>query len=152
MNKIIIATDHAAFELKEYLKKKLKKDGFLIDDIGVYNTDRMDYPDIISQGAKAIQAEKYKKGLFLCGSGIGASITANRYKKVRAALVYDEATARLSRQHNNANVIVFGLLVSTLITLFVIPCFVAILDDIKGSRKKAPLGVTAAAQAAPYEM
>jgi len=106
--KIILCTDHAGLELKEYIKKRLKKDHFIVEDIGVYDHKRVDYPDIISKGARTIHSGKYKRGIFLCGSGIGASITANRFKRVRAALVYNENTAILSRKHNDANVIVFG--------------------------------------------
>ncbi len=105
---IILVTDHAGYKLKEYLKHKLLRDGFKVIDLGVYNTDAVDYPDIIKKGAKSISIGKYKRGIFLCGSGIGTSMAANRYKGVRAALVCNKSTAVLSRRHNDSNVIVLG--------------------------------------------
>ena len=105
---IVISSDHAGFELKKYLKKKLEEEGFLVNDTGPSTNDRIDYPDTISKGAKAICKDENKSGVFICGSGLGASMVANKYKGIRAALVYDKKTAVLSREHNNANVIVFG--------------------------------------------
>lgn len=108
MDKIIICSDHAGFDLKSYLLNKLVKDKNDITDIGVFNKDSSDYPDIISKGAKAISNGEYTKGIFICGSGIGATIVANRFKNVRAGLIYNKKIAILSRLHNDANVIVFG--------------------------------------------
>lgn len=106
--KLIICSDHAGFELKEYLKKKLNKDKIEFVDFGVMDTTSMDYPDIFSKAAKAISRGKFQKGIFICGSGVGADIVANRYKRVRAVLVYTKEVAKFSRLHNNANVIALG--------------------------------------------
>lgn len=105
---IVLSCDHGGYKLKEYLKEKLEKDQFKVIDLGIHSPESADYPDIIAKGAKAIHSGQYAKGLFICGSGEGATMAANRFKKVRAALVYSKETAKLSREHNNANVIVFG--------------------------------------------
>ncbi len=108
MDKLIICSDHAGFDLKAYLLIKLRRDKIDVIDIGVYNKVSTDYPDIISKGAKVISKGEYNKGIFICGSGIGATIVANRFKNVRAGLVYNKKIALLSRLHNDTNVIVFG--------------------------------------------
>ncbi len=107
---IILASDHGGYKLKEYLKSKLDKENYKIKDFGTFSEKSVDYPDIIYKAAKEV-AKKEKKGyvgVFICGTGIGASIAANKVKNIRAALVYEKALAYLSRTHNNANVIVFG--------------------------------------------
>ncbi len=105
---IVLASDHAGFQLKEYLKNKLINDGYNIKDVGCFSSESVDYPDFISKGAQEVSKDGKRKGVFICGSGIGASIVANKIKKIRAALVYDKKTALMSRLHNDANVIVFG--------------------------------------------
>lgn len=105
---ILLSSDHAGFLLKQYLIKRLQKDKFIIKDLGVFNGQPSDYPDVISGAAKLISEGIYKKGIFICGSGIGASIVANRFKGVRAGLVYNKKIAQLSRLHNDANVMVLG--------------------------------------------
>ncbi len=106
---IIIGSDHAGFELKqkckEYLEGVLKRKVY---DIGVYDKSSSDYPDIGHKLAEQIASKKYKVGILICGTGIGMSIVANRYKGVRAALCHDIYTARYSRLHNDANVLVMG--------------------------------------------
>ncbi len=106
--KLVICSDHAGYKLKEYLKKKLEKKNIDFIDLGVYNEERVDYPGIISKGAKAVNSGEYERGIFICGSGVGASIVANRFKGVRAVLAYNKKSVILSREHNNTNVIVFG--------------------------------------------
>ena len=106
--KIGVACDHAGFEHKEKLKEYLSSKGYKISDFGCFSLDSVDYPDFASALAKAIQNGKVKRGVLVCGSGIGISIAANRYSEVRAALVHDVLGAKLSRQHNDANVIAFG--------------------------------------------
>ncbi len=103
-NILPIACDHGAFEMKEYLIGKLKKNGYQIKDMGTYNTDSLDYPDMIHPLAKAINDDKYKFGLIMCGSGNGAQITANKYANVRAGLCWSVEQAKLTRMHNNANI------------------------------------------------
>jgi len=104
--KVAIGCDHAAFEGKEELRKYLESK-FEVLDQGTYSADRCDYPDYATKVAKAVVTEKIP-GILLCGSGIGVSIVANRYQGVRAALVRTPEEARLSRQHNDANVLCVG--------------------------------------------
>lgn len=106
--KIVLCSDHGGWEIKEYFKQRLTKDQIEFIDFGVLDKSSVDYPDIIAKGAQAIARGEYQKGIFFCGSGVGASIVANRYHNVRAALAYNKAVAQYSRLHNNANVIVFG--------------------------------------------
>ena len=106
--KIGLACDHAGFEYKEKLKELLSSKGNEISDFGCDSLESVDYPDFANALAEAIQNGKVKRGVLVCGSGIGISIAANRYSEVRAALVRDVLGAKLSRQHNDANVIAFG--------------------------------------------
>ena len=105
---IAIAADHAGYELKCALKRRLIEDGFDVDDLGTDNTDSVDYPDFAGVLADAVAKGRSRRGVLLCGSGIGMSIAANRVPGVRAALVHDAETARLARRHNDANVLVLG--------------------------------------------
>ena len=105
---IAVASDHGGFDLKETLKKDLSNQGFIIQDLGCYDTNSVDYPDYANKMAAALLLENVKRGILICGSGIGISIAANRHKHVRAALIHDGLTARLSRQHNDANVLILG--------------------------------------------
>ena len=105
---IVIASDHAGFELKEILKSELEAIGMPIEDLGVYDTGAVDYPDIADALAAVVSENAGRRGLLLCGTGIGASIAANRHRRVRAALCHNAETARMARQHNDANVLVLG--------------------------------------------
>jgi ribose 5-phosphate isomerase B len=105
---ILIASDHAGFSLKEKLKPYLERKGFKIKDLGTYSEERCDYPVFAYKLAKLISAGKYKRGILVCKTGIGNSIVANRLKRVRAALCYNVAAARLSRKHNDSNILVLG--------------------------------------------
>jgi ribose 5-phosphate isomerase B len=107
-NTIVLASDHAGFELKDKLVNFLKKKGYDVLDLGTDSTERVDYPDYGYKLAKVIAANQAKWGVAVCGSGIGISIAANREQAVRAALCVNEEMAQLARQHNNANVIAFG--------------------------------------------
>jgi ribose 5-phosphate isomerase B len=102
---IAIGSDHAGFEMKEYLKSRLSESGYSLKDFGTDSTESMDYPDIAHPLARAVNEGKYKYGIVICGSGVGMCIVANKYPGVRAALVWEEEIARLSRQHNDANII-----------------------------------------------
>lgn len=108
MKKILIASDHAGFSLKEKLKPYLKKIGFAVKDLGAYSRERCDYPGFAYCLAKEISRQRFKRGILICKSGIGNSIVANRMAGVRAALCYNIKAARLSRQHNDSNVLVLG--------------------------------------------
>lgn len=107
--RIAIASDHAGFELKEALAAHLaaREDVTLIN-LGPASADRCDYPDYAAAVARAIRSEDCERGVLVCGSGIGVSIAANRFPGIRAALAHNATTARLSREHNNANVLCLG--------------------------------------------
>ncbi len=108
MNKILIASDHGGFELKEHLKEFLAKLNYEAVDLGTYDTKSVNYPEFGHKLAKKIANKEFEKGIAICGSGIGISISINRHKGVRGALVDSVTSARLSRQHNNANVLCLG--------------------------------------------
>jgi len=105
---IIISSDHAGYVMKEYIKSELNNMGIQVKDIGAHSTEAVDYPLFAARVASAVAKGEYARGITVCGSGIGASITANRFKGVRAALCLTEEMARLSRRHNNANVLVIA--------------------------------------------
>ena len=105
---IAIACDHGALALKEHMVGFLKDKGFEILDLGVNGPDSVDYPDYGYLLANAIKDGQATRGILMCGSGIGISIAANRFPEIRAALVHDVTCTRLAREHNDANVIVFG--------------------------------------------
>ena len=105
-NKILaIGCDHAGYKLKEFLKEKLINENYIIKDFGTDSEESVDYPDIIHPLAKTINENKIERGIIICGSGNGASITANKYQYVRAALCWNMEQARLARLHNDANII-----------------------------------------------
>jgi ribose 5-phosphate isomerase B len=108
LKKILIASDHAGYKLKEIIKKHLSKKKLMIVDLGPFNLVKVDYPDYAHKLSKRINLNKKLTGILVCGSGIGMEMTANRYKNVRAALCYNQKSAKLARSHNNANVITFG--------------------------------------------
>jgi RpiB/LacA/LacB family sugar-phosphate isomerase len=105
---ILIGSDHAGFSLKEGIKPYLEGRGFKAKDVGAYSRKRCDYPAFAYELAKAISAKKYSRGILICKSGIGNSIVANRLPGVRAALCYNITAARLSREHNDSNILVLG--------------------------------------------
>lgn len=106
--KIAIAADHAGFELKAQLADVLRGAGYAVTDLGTYSADRVDYPDYGRALADAVASGAVTYGVGICGSGIGISIALNRNPKVRAALCHNTEAAKLAREHNDANVIVFG--------------------------------------------
>lgn len=106
--KIAIASDHAGYVLKEAIKAHYKTSDLTIDDLGTHSEDTVDYPDYGKLIGKAAISGQYAFGIGICGTGIGIGIAANKIKGVRAALIYDELTAELSKKHNDANVITFG--------------------------------------------
>ena len=106
---VIIGSDHAGFDLKESCKAYLQgRAECEVKDIGVSSRDSADYPKIGHELARAVSNNEYSRGILICGTGIGMSIVANRYKRVRAALCHNLYTVRMSRQHNDANVLVMG--------------------------------------------
>jgi ribose 5-phosphate isomerase B len=106
--KIALGADHAGFELKEKIKKYLQEKGITVDDRGTHSTDSVDYPDYALRVGEEVAAGKADSGILVCGSGIGMSIAANKVHGVRAAHVSSEIEARLSREHNDANVLAIG--------------------------------------------
>ena len=105
---IAIACDHGAFALKEALKKHLEARGLEYKDFGTYSLDSCDYPDYAAPAAKAVASGECDRGLVLCTTGIGVSITANKVKGIRCALLSDIMSARLTRQHNDTNMMAIG--------------------------------------------
>ena len=103
---IILACDHAGYPLKEEIKKFFNKENITTIDVGTYSTDAVDYPDYAKLGNAKVLESDNNVGIFICGSGVGMNICANRNPKIRAALCWTPAIATLSRQHNNANVLV----------------------------------------------
>lgn len=106
--KLVLGCDHGGFELKEVIKKHLINGGYNITDIGVYNTDSVDYPDFGKRAAQMVANNEVDRGIIICGTGIGISIAANKVKGIRCALCTNEYMARMSRMHNNANMLALG--------------------------------------------
>ena len=106
--KISLASDHAGFTLKEIIKKKLIKNKVKVLDFGPYNKDKVDYPDYAKKVARNISSKKTNMGILVCGSGTGMAMSANKLRKIRAAVCYNSVSTRLSRTHNNANILALG--------------------------------------------
>lgn len=106
--KIAIGADHAGFEGKEKIKKTLDELGVEYEDVGTFSSDSVDYPDFSQKVGEKVSGGEVEKGILVCGSGIGVAIAANKINGVRAAQAWNEETARLSRQHNDANVLTIG--------------------------------------------
>ena len=107
MNEILIASDHAGYKLKKILIQELQGE-IKFDDLGPFSEDSVDYPDYAKKLSKRIDSNNDSKGVLICGSGIGMSMVANRFKNVRAALCINNKMSMLARQHNNANILVLG--------------------------------------------
>ncbi len=105
--KIILGSDHAGFELKEEIKKFLEELGYEYDDLGTHSKEPCDYPETAFKVAKKV-AETNDTGILMCGSGLGEAIAANKVKGIRAANCFNEYTAKVSREHNNSNVLCLG--------------------------------------------
>jgi len=108
MDQIIVGSDHGGFELKEQLKESLVDRDFEITDVGCFSLDSVHYPEIAQKVAGRISSGEFGRGILICGTGIGMSVAANRFPNVRAALCHDYLTARLAREHNDANILVMG--------------------------------------------
>ncbi|APG26712.1 ribose 5-phosphate isomerase B [Syntrophotalea acetylenivorans] len=109
----LIASDHGGLPMKELILNYLAARGIEVRDLGTDNGDSVDYPDFGEKVARAIAKGEADKGILVCGTGIGMSIVANKFPGVRAALVWDDFTAQMSKEHNNANIIVLGGRVQT---------------------------------------
>ena len=106
--RIAIGCDHRGLKLKQFIIKLLTEDKHNYEDFGSYTTDPVDYPDIARSVAQAVTTGNFERGILICGTGIGMSIAANKVKGIRAALCYNELTARYSREHNDANILILG--------------------------------------------
>jgi len=101
-----LASDHAGFELKEFIKSVLDKKEMAYEDFGTYSTERVDYPDYAHKLALAVRSGNVELGIAVCGTGNGMAITLNRHEGIRAALCWEEEIAQLARAHNDANIMV----------------------------------------------
>ena len=108
MKKIFISSDHAGFKLKESIKIYLKKKKLSFQDLGPINDDKVDYPDYAHKVAKKVKISKNNVGILVCGSGTGMNIAANKHKNIRAAQCFNLKSTKLSRLHNDANIITLG--------------------------------------------
>ena len=106
--KISLASDHAGFVLKEIIKKKLIKKKIKVFDLGPKTKDSVDYPDYAKKVARNVCSKRTNMGILVCGSGTGMAMSANKFRKIRAAVCYNSASTRLSRTHNNANILAIG--------------------------------------------
>ena len=106
--KVALGADHAGYEEKERLKPVLKELGIEFEDFGAVSTDSVDYPDFAAKVARKVADGEFDQGLLVCGSGTGMAIAANKVHGVRAAVAWNEETARLAREHNDANVLAVG--------------------------------------------
>lgn len=106
--KVAIGADHAGFEGKEKIKKTLDELGIAYLDVGTYSTESVDYPDFGQKVGETVASGEAEQGIVVCGSGIGIAIAANKVHGIRAAQAWNEETARLARQHNDANVLSIG--------------------------------------------
>ena len=105
---IAIASDHAGYDLKTILAQELAEMGYEVLDLGTDGPQSVDYPDFGSALAEVVRTGEVERGILICGTGIGISMAANRFPGVRAAVCWDETSARLTREHNNANVLALG--------------------------------------------
>jgi len=108
LKKIFLSSDHAGYKLKENIKLHLDKKKIRYTDLGPFNSDKVDYPDYAHKVAKKVKTNINHIGILICGSGIGMNITANRHKNIRAAQCFDLKSTKLSRLHNDANIITLG--------------------------------------------
>tara|TARA_B100001123_G_scaffold94527_1_gene108840 strand:- start:5 stop:430 length:426 start_codon:yes stop_codon:yes gene_type:complete len=108
LKKIFIASDHAGYSLKEYVKKFLLRKKLPIKDVGTKNNQSVDYPDYAHKLSKILKKNKKAIGVLICGSGQGMIMAANKHKNIRAALCYNTKSTKLSRLHNDANIITLG--------------------------------------------
>jgi len=106
--KIVIGSDHGGFEMKEHVLTLLVAQGHEAEDVGCYSMDSVDYPEIAEKVCAAVQGDAGSLGILICGTGIGMSLAANRYRDIRAALCHEAYTAKMSREHNNANILCLG--------------------------------------------
>jgi ribose 5-phosphate isomerase B len=136
--KIAIGSDHGGFELKEQVVDYLQSNGHLVDDCGCTSLESVDYPDFADKVCGEVRNGKSDAGILICGTGIGMSIAANRHRDIRAALCHEAFTARMSREHNNANVLCIGArVVGSEVALDIVKVWVS--TDFAGGRHQLRL-------------
>jgi ribose 5-phosphate isomerase B len=108
LKKLFISSDHAGYKLKEFIKIYLDKEKIKYNDLGPYNDNRVDYPDYAHKVAKKVKTNNKHFGILVCGSGMGMNIAANRHKNIRAVQCFNLKSTKLSRLHNDANIITLG--------------------------------------------
>ncbi len=107
-----IGADHAGIEIKAFVKELFEKKGYEVEDLGPFNKDRVDYPDFAAKVCEAVLANENTKGILICGTGLGMSMSANKFDGIRAALCHNVFSAAMAREHNDANVLCLGERVS----------------------------------------
>lgn len=130
---IAIGCDHGGFELKTHIIKHLEESEIQVFDFGTYSEDSCDYPDIAEKVAKAVANGEYERGILICGTGIGISIAANKVKGIRAALCSDVYSAKMTRKHNDANILCLGGRVTGRELAFMI-CDTFLSEEFEGGR------------------
>lgn len=110
--KIAVACDHGALEYKELIKQMLSDEGHVVEDFGCNSKESVDYPDFASKAAISVAEGKNDRGIVVCSTGVGVSITANKINGIRCALISDTVSAKLTREHNDSNVLAIGQLVT----------------------------------------
>lgn len=130
---IAIGSDHGGFELKTHIIKYLKEQGIELKDFGTYTEESCDYPDIAGKVCAAVVGGEAEKAILICGTGIGISMAANKVKGIRAALCGDVYSAKMTRKHNNANVLCLGGRVTGRELAFMI-CDTFLSEDFEGGR------------------
>ena len=110
--KYYIGADHAGIEIKNFVKELFIKKGYEVEDLGPYDTKRVDYPDFASKVCNAVLQNNNSKGILICGTGIGMSMAANKFDGIRAALCHNDFSAAMAREHNDANILCLGERVS----------------------------------------
>lgn len=133
MKKIALGADHGGYALKEVIKKHLLEAGYAIEDLGTHSTESVDYPKYGKLVAQAVIEKKVDCGILVCGTGIGISIAANKVPGVRAALCTDVTMAKLTRQHNDANILALGgRIIGDVVALEIVDTFLK--TDFEGGR------------------
>ena len=110
--KYYIGADHAGIEIKKFVKEQFEKLGHEVEDLGPYDTSRVDYPDFAAKVCNAVTKDNNSKGILICGTGLGMSMAANKFDGIRAALCHNVFSAKMAREHNDANVLCLGERVS----------------------------------------
>jgi ribose 5-phosphate isomerase B len=106
--KYFIGSDHAGIKLKDFVKKLFEEKGHIVEDLGPFDEARVDYPDFAKKVCKAVLKHKNSKGILICGTGLGMSMTANKFNGIRAALCHNTYSASMAIEHNNANILCLG--------------------------------------------